>query len=159
MRMSPRVLVAALVLLVPEWGASPSSLPELLSELSGAKSVVYVGSYLRHPQVAQALHRLVTKQGGTVALLTSPYTYLDKASYFLGLYLAGAYLYLGPVDEYFLIVNNQVAFRGRGLGASGPLERLEGEEVAAALARVREALRRSSPFLYSPEAIVLHFWR
>jgi len=121
--------------------------------------IVVVGSYLRAPLIAQALHTAVTKRNVSVYILTSYYTYLDPPSYFLGLYLAGAKLFLGSPKEYYLVAGGQV-LKGRGLGVpGGPIIRVEGSEAAAEAEVARKLFEKASQLTVDPSEIVLHYAR
>ena len=107
--------------------------------------VVYMGSYLRNRAHAETL-RLLLNQGGVVKLYTSSYTYLDGGSYFLGLYLAGAELYLGAVPQYFLRVDDRWTYAGKNENDLGA--------TPAPPTQVAEAMRTAIPFTYSPSAVI-----
>ncbi len=112
--------------------------------------VVYVGGYLRDGTLAQALLEAL-KRGVAVRLYTSGYTYLDDRSYFLGLYLAGARLYLGLVPRYYLVVDGTPVAWGE---REGELKEVPPEAMRAAredLARVRAS---ALGFTLPPEVLV-----
>lgn len=139
-------------------GAFAEGIWDALAAVESAQTeVLWAGSYLREPLMADALRRKVV-QGVRVWLVTSPYTYLDESSYFLSLYLAGAELYLGVPREYLLAVDGAVRFRGRGLGVPGnPIQKVEGEREARRL--LAEVLREAQPFGVSPERVALYLLR
>lgn len=156
------VWALALLLSLPAFAQQsppPVSRPEVVAAiLQAQRSVVLTASYLRYRDIAEALHRRAT-QGLYVAVLTSPYTYLDPQSYFLGLHLAGAKIYLGQPTEYILVVDDQPLYRGRGLGATGPITPIPEEERQRVLASVRAMLDNAILFVATPRNIVDHFWR
>jgi len=119
--------------------------------------IVFVGSYLRHRMIAEALHAALTKRGLAVYILTSYHTYLDPNSYFIGLYLAGAKLFLGETRAYYLIAGNQV-FTGRGLGVKGEaIMKLEGDRALKEADAAVKAFERAQPLSVDARAIVLHY--
>lgn len=137
----------------------PVSRPEVVAAiLQAQRGVVFTASYLRYRDIAEALHRRAT-QGLYVVVLTSPYTYLDPQSYFLGLHLAGAKIYLGQPTEYILVVDDQPLYRGRGLGATGSITPIPEKERQQVLASVRVMLDNAILFIATPRNIVDHFWR
>lgn len=132
---------------------------EAVAAILGARESVFLSAtYLRHYDLASALHKKAVA-GTPVLILTSGYTYLDPASYFLGLHLAGAKVYLGVPPQYILVVDGLPLYRGRGLGASGPIEAIPEGERGKALDAFRVALAEARPLIASPEDIVRHFWR
>jgi hypothetical protein len=100
--------------------------------------VVYVGGYLRDGTLAQALLEAL-KRGVVVRLYTSGYTYLDDQSYFLGLYLAGARLYLGLVPRYYLVVDGTPVAWGEREGELKEIPPEAMRTVQGDLARVRNS--------------------
>jgi len=100
--------------------------------------VVYVGGYLRDGTLAQALLEAL-KRGVVVRLYTSGYTYLDDRSYFLGLYLAGARLYLGLVPRYYLVVDGIPVAWGEREGELKEIPPEAARVVQSDLARVRNS--------------------
>jgi hypothetical protein len=100
--------------------------------------VVYVGGYLRDGTLAQALLEAL-KRGVVVRLYTSGYTYLDDRSYFLGLYLAGARLYLGLVPRYYLAVDGAPVAWGEREGKLKEIPPEAMRTVQVDLARVRNS--------------------
>lgn len=100
--------------------------------------VVYVGGYLRDGTLAQALLEAL-KRGVAVRLYTSGYTYLDDRSYFLGLYLAGARLYLGLVPRYYLVVDGTPVAWGEREGGLKEIPPEAMQTVQGELARVRNS--------------------
>lgn len=107
--------------------------------------VIYMGSYLRNRAHAEAM-RLLLNQGGVVKLYTSSYTYLDSGSYFLGLYLAGAELYLGAVPQYFLRVDGKWTYAGKNES--------DLSETPTTPAQIAEAMKTAIPFTYSPNTVI-----
>ena len=153
------MVLRALVLLLflPSVLAQSTGRAEAVLALAQAKSAVFVGGYLRHPDLARALHGLLLR-GGSVVLLSSAYTYLDPRSYFLGLHLGGAQVYLGRPEEYYLAVDGVPLFRGRGLGANGNVYPIPEGERAAIWRTIGQALAKATPLTATPEDIVRHFW-
>uniref|UniRef100_A0A7C5VIP8 Uncharacterized protein n=1 Tax=Thermus caliditerrae TaxID=1330700 RepID=A0A7C5VIP8_9DEIN len=154
-----RYLLLLAFLLAPALAQGMALLEAAAAVRSANSLVVFVGSYLRQRVLAEALHGKATSKTASVALVTSPYTYLDGASYWLGLHLAGARLYLGRVEEYLLVVDRTVVFSGRGLGGTGEVRRLEGEEAEKALQLAEKRLREAVPLAVPPENLVEYFWR
>jgi len=119
---------------------------------SARQEIIWAGSYLRDPLLAEALRRKVL-EGVNVYLLTSPYTYLDPQSYFLTLYLAGAHLYLGAPQKYVLVVDGVARLEGRGVGVPGESVRAP-RSPAATLREVQEALAKAQRLTASPTEVV-----
>lgn len=111
--------------------------------------VVYVGGYLRDGTLAQALLEAL-KRGVVVRLYTSSYTYLDDRSYFLGLYLAGARLYLGLVPRYYLVVDGTPVAWGEREGELKEIPPEATRAVQGDLARVRNS---ALGFTLPPEVV------
>ena len=129
-------------------GKPPFLFAQAVREAQG--EVVYVGGYLRDRALAQAMLQALNR-GVTVHLYTSSYTYLDDLSYYLGLYLAGARLYLGLVPRYYLFVDGEpVAWGARW----DDLAELPPQEVSRAKADLDKVRRTALPFNFSPETIV-----
>lgn len=151
--------LAFFLLLLPGVGQEMGVLEAAAAVRSANNVVVFVGSYLRQRLLAEALHAKAVSGGISVGLVTSPHTYLDGRSYFVGLYLAGARLYLGRVEEYLLVVDRSTVFSGRGLGGTGEVRRLEGEEAERAIQLAERRLREAVPLAVPVENIVEYFWR
>jgi len=111
--------------------------------------VIYVGGYLRDGTLAQVLLEAL-KRGVVVRLYTSSYTYLDDRSYFLGLYLAGAKLYLGLVPRYYLVVDGIPVAWGE---KEGNLREVPPEAARAVLDDLKRIQASALGFALPPEVL------
>jgi len=111
--------------------------------------VIYVGGYLRDGTLAQVLLEAL-KRGIVVRLYTSSYTYLDDRSYFLGLYLAGAKLYLGLVPRYYLVVDGVPVAWGE---KEGSLKEVPPEAARAVLDDLKRIQASALGFALPPDVL------
>jgi hypothetical protein len=111
--------------------------------------VIYVGGYLRDGTLAQVLLGAL-KRGVVVRLYTSSYTYLDDRSYFLGLYLAGAKLYLGLVPRYYLVVDGVPVAWGE---KEGNLREVPPEAARAVLDDLKRIQASALGFALPPDVL------
>jgi hypothetical protein len=138
------VLVSLLLALSPALAFHPAA------KVAEARAeAIYVGGYLRDGTLAQALLKAL-KRGVVVRLYTSSYTYLDDRSYFLGLYLAGAKLYLGLVPRYYLVVDGIPVAWGE---KEGDLREIPPEDAPAVLNDLRRVQSSALGFALPPDVL------
>jgi hypothetical protein len=138
------ILVPLLLVFSPALAFYPAA------KVSEARAeVIYVGGYLRDGTLAQALLEAL-KRGVVVKLYTSSYTYLDDRSYFLGLYLAGAKLYLGLVPRYYLVVDGVPVAWGE---KEGDLREIPPEAAPTVLNDLKRVQSSSLGFALPPDVL------